>query len=187
MPTQLPRGLYRVDFALLDVSTSQPGTPIISTRPRRLAMTYQADTFDIEGGDVQLEQGENNERYELELETAGFELALLGALGGSGTPDTTGTGPTLVTSITKNLNSHQRSYGRLRAQQRDKEGGHTTYIFPRVAAAGEPTMTANQGEYATPTMALVAYAATVAQTGPPAFAVGDLYTIEQAVTYVALA
>ncbi|HEY7119313.1 MAG TPA: hypothetical protein VH475_22170 [Tepidisphaeraceae bacterium] len=186
MALQLPRGLYRVDFALLDVSTSQPGTPILSTRPRRVAMTYQADTFDIEGGDVQLEQGENNERYELEFETAGLEIAFMGALIGS-TPATTGTGATLVTRLTKNLNANQRSYGRLRAQQRDKSGGHTTYIFPRVAASSEPTITANQGEYATPTMALVAYAATVAQTGPPVFAVGDLYTIEEAATYAALA
>lgn len=182
MALQLPRGLYRVDFAPLDGVTSLPGTAILSTRPRRLAMTYAADTFDIEGGDVQLEQGENNERYDLEFEAAGLELAFLGALVGV-TLDTAGTGDTLVTSLTKNLNANQRGYGRLRAQQRDKSGGHTTYIFPRVAAAGEPTMTANQGEYATPTIALVAYAATVAQTGPPAFAVGDLYTIEEAATY----
>ncbi len=186
MALQLPRGLYRVDFALLNVTTSQPGTPILSTRPRRVAMTYQADTFDIEGGDVQLEQGENNERYELEFESAGLELAFYGALIGV-TPSTSGASETLVTTLKKNLNAHQRAYGRLRAQQRDKSGGHTVYNFPRVAAAGEPTITANQGEYATPTIALVAYACTVAQTGPPIFAVGDLYSIEEAVTYAALA
>jgi Flp pilus assembly pilin Flp len=186
MALQLPRGLYRVDFALLDITTSLPGTAVLSTRPRRLAMTYQADTFDVEGGDVQLEQGENNERYELEFEAAGLELSFLAALVGV-TLVTTGTGSTLKTTLTKNLNANQRSYGRLRVQQRDKSGGHTTYMFPRVAAAGEPTITANQGEYATPTVALVAYAATVAQTGPPAFAVGDLYSFEQAATYAILA
>jgi hypothetical protein len=186
MALQLPRGLYRTDFALLNVGTSLPGTPILSTRPRRLAMTYQSDTFDVEGGDVQLEQGTNNERIELEFESAGIEYAFYGALIGS-TPTTTGTGATLVTTLTKNLNSNQRGYGRLRAVQQDKSGGMTTYMFPRVSAAGEPTITANQGEYATPTIALVAYACTVAQTGPPAFAVGDIYKIEEAATYAPLA
>lgn len=185
MALQLARGLYRVDFALLNVGTSVPGTPVLSTRPRRVAMTYQADTFDVEGGDVQLEQGENNERYELEFEVAGLELAFLAPLVGV-TLGTAGTGATLVTTLKKNLNSNQRSYGRLRVQQRDKSGGMTVYAFPRVAAAGEPTMTANQGEYATPTIALVAYAATVAQTGPPAFAVGDLYSVEESATFAAL-
>ena len=121
MPTQLPRGLYRVDFALLNTTTGEPGTQILSTRPRRLAMTYQADTFDIEGGDVQLEQGENNERYELELETAGFEMALLAAFEGV-TLATSGTGPTLVTSLTKNLNGHQRAYGRLQSAATRQRG-----------------------------------------------------------------
>ena len=102
MALQLPRGLYRVDFALLDITTSLPGTAVLSTRPRRLAMTYQADTFDVEGGDVQLEQGENNERYELEFESAGLELTFLAALVGV-TLSTSGTGSTLKTTLTKNL------------------------------------------------------------------------------------
>ena len=48
-------------------------------------------------------------------------------------------------------------------------------------------MTANQGEYATPTIALVAYAATMARPGRRPLRSAISTRIEQAVTYVALA
>lgn len=119
-------------------------------------------------------------------------LAALAALEGV-TLGTSGSGSTLVTTLAKNVTSDQRPYVRLRAQQKDKLGGSTIYTFYKTTLNGSPTFNAAQGEYATPTLPLVAVPAAVAVgavTGPPAYpavAVGDLYRIQQEATYAALA
>lgn len=182
---QLPRGLYDVDFTLIDDAGALVGSPIGNIYPRRLAQTYQADTFDIEAADQRLEQGEHNERMNLELEVAGFPLALIAALEGS-TVETSGSGDTLKSLIRKNVVTHQRPFGRLRSQQHDKGAGHTTFIFPKVAAASSMSTTANQGEYATPTMSLVAYPVTDADATTSSV-VGDFFYLVQGATAVALA
>jgi hypothetical protein len=185
-----PKGLYQVDYTVL-VTGAPSGTPVLSTKPRRLTRTYESDTFTLEGGDAILESGENNERITLELEVAGLELALMAALRGT-IVNTTGTGATLKSWIANNI-LDSAPHGRLRAQQRDKSGGDTVYSFPNVTAAGLPSGDLNQGEYMTQTIPLTAYAAEVAVAqvvGPPmepAVVVGDIQQILQEATYAALA
>jgi hypothetical protein len=185
-----PKGFYRVDWTVLDESGAPTGTPVLSTRPRRLTRNYEADTFSLEGGDAVLEEGENNQRISLELEVAGLELALMAALTGE-TVVTTGSGATLESVVSHNINS-ARPHGRLRAQQREKDGGHTIYSFPNVTAGGLPSGDLDQGAYMTQTIGLTAYAAedaVAAVVGPPAIpevVVGDVMQIIQGATYAAL-
>lgn len=185
-----PKGLYQVDYTVLS-SGAPTGTPVLSTKPRRLTRTFESDTFSLEGGDAILESGENNQRITLELEVAGLELAIMASLRG-GTVTTTGSGSTLQSWVANNI-LDSAPHGRLRAQQREKDGGHTIYSFPNVTAAGLPSGDLNQGEYMTQTIPLVAYAAETAVsavTGPPlepAVVVGDMQQIMQGATYGALA
>jgi hypothetical protein len=181
---QLPRGLFDVGINPLD-SSGQPTTLISGFKPQSLSATYQSDTFNISGGDVLLEQGEDNERIELSLQTAGLPLDAIAALEGT-TVTTTGTGSTLKSVLTKNLNTDERPYVQVIAQQKDKEGGDTTYLFPKAFATGSPTLNPAQGQYLTPTIPLTAVSATDAVTGPPAVAVGDFYIITQNATFAAL-
>lgn len=185
-----PKGFYHVDWTVLS-SGLPSGTPVLSTKPRRLTRTFNADTFSLEGGDAVLEQGENNQRIDLELEVAGLELALMAAFTG-GTVVTTGSGGTLDTVLTYNINT-ARPHGRLRAQQREKDGGHTIFSFPNATPAGLPSGDLDQGAYMTQTIGLTAYAAETvvsAVTGPPAepaVALGDIMQTIQNATYYALA
>lgn len=186
MALQLPKGLYNVGVAVLDATTEVPGTLISNFYPRSLSPSYANDTFDIQGGDVLLEQGEFNERYEMNLETAGIPMAALAMFEGV-TNTTTGSGATLITFMKKNVTANPRPYFRLRAQQKDKSGGSTVYWFYRSTLSGSPTFGMSQGEYQTPQIPIVATPATVAVTGPPVVAVNDLYQVEQQATYGALA
>lgn len=185
-----PKGLYQVDYT--ELTAGEPsGTPVLSTKPRRLTRTYESDSFSLEGGDAILESGENNERITLELEVAGLELAMMAALRGN-TVTTTGSGSTLQSWIANNI-LDSAPHGRLRAQQREKDGGHTIFSFPNVTAAGLPSGDLNQGEYMTQTIPLTAYSAetaVAAVAGPPlepAVVVGDIQQIMQGATYGALA
>lgn len=184
MTLQMPRGLYDVGIDPLDGS-GQPTTLISGFHPQSLSMTYQSDTFNVSGGDQLLEQGEDNERIELTLQTAGLPLAAIAALEGT-TVVTTGSGGTAKSVLTKNVNSNQRPYAQVIAQQKDKTGGDTTILFPKASASGSPTLNPGQGQYLTPTIPLIAYPATDAVTGPPAIAAGDLYVITQRATFAAL-
>lgn len=192
MALQLQRGLYRIDFSPLDTTTGAPGTPVLTTRPRSAGSTYEADTYDIEGGDAKLESGENNESMSIDVETAGIDLAFEAAVEGT-TVVTTGSGATAESVMVKNVNANQRVPGRLRTQQRDKTGGHTIISFPKANLAGSPSRNAAQGEYMTPTMTFTAVPATdavAADAGPPAVpavTAGDLYQIIVGATYYALA
>lgn len=189
---QLPRGLYDVGLQVLDATTEAAGSIIQNFYPRSLSETYQSDTASIDGGDARLEDLAFNERYEMSLETAGLPMAALAMMEGV-TLGTAGSGSTLVTTLVKNISSNQRPYFRLRAQQKDKGGGATVYTFFKSAANGSPTFNQAQGEYATPTIPIIAVPAAVAVgavTGPPAYpavVVGDLYRIQQLATYAALA
>lgn len=190
---QLPRGLYDVGIQVLDATTEAAGSIIQNFYPRSLSETYQSDTASIDGGDQRLEDLVFNERYEMSLETAGLPLAALAAMEGTGTLGTAGSGSTLVTTLRKNVLTHVRPFFRLRAQQKDKNGGSTIFTFYKTTLNGSPTFNAAQGEYATPTLPLIAIPAAVvvgAVTGPPAYpavAIGDLYRIQQEATYAALA
>jgi hypothetical protein len=185
MAIQLQKGLFDVAIAVLDATTEAPGTTIHNFYPRSLSATYQNDSSSIDGGDARLEDNQFNERYELSLETAGLPMAALAALEGV-TLATSGSGSTLVTTLTKNVTSNVRPYVRLRAQQKDKSGGATTYFFWRTTLSGSPTLNMAQGEYSTPTLPLIATPATVVVAGPPAVAVNDLFAFEVKATYAAL-
>lgn len=190
MAGQFPKGFYNVDYTVLS-SGAPTGTPVLSTIPRRLTRSFESDTSSLEGGDAVLETGESNQRITMELEMAGLELAFMAAARGT-TVTTSGSGSTLQSYMTGNVND-AAPHARLRAQQRDKSGGHTIYSFPNVTASGHPSGDLNQGDYMTQTMAFTAYpaeTAVTAVTGPPlepAVAVGELYQILQGATYAALA
>ena len=184
MALQFPKGLFNVGIELLD-GTGEPGTLIDGFYPRSLNPSYASDTASIEGGDTRLEEDTSNDRYDMTLQTAGLALAAIAAMEGT-TVVTTGTGSTLVNAITKNVTDGRPAF-RLRAQQRDKTGGVTEYVFPKVSAVGSPTLTGiAQNTYLTPDLPLQAVPATEAQTGPPVFAEGDLYAILQLATFAAL-
>lgn len=182
MGDQFSRGLFDLDFALHDGTGLPTTTEIKAPFPQRLAATYQSDSASISGKDQQLETLEFNERYEIEIQHAGVPLAFFAALLGV-TLGTAGSGATLVTTLTKNVSSNQRSPGRLRAQQKDKTGGDLTWSFPKVNASGEPSITMENGTYNEPTIALTAVPATQAVTG---IAVGDLYSLQLSATFAAL-
>jgi hypothetical protein len=181
---QLGRGLFDAGISVLDAE-EVPGTLIHNFLPRSCTETYQSDTANIDAADARQEDLQFNERYEMSLEVAGLPLAALGALEGV-TVATSGSGATLATWVTKNVTANQRPYVRFVLQQKDKTGGATEYTFPRVSASGSPTLNQAQGQYLTPTIPLIATPATKAVTGPPAFAVGDLYKFNQKATYAAL-
>lgn len=189
MALQLPRGLFNVGIRVL--ADGVPGSLIAGFRPQQINPAYQSNEFNIQGGDVRLEQGHDDERYEFTLTTAGWPLAGLAAMAGS-TVVTTGADETAESVIAINATDPQPRF-QLVAQQRDATGGDTSYLFPECQENGKPGWTANQGEYATPEIPIVAYAATTAvagSAGPPevqAVAVGDLVILRQRATFAALA
>lgn len=182
---QFPRGLRDVDLTELDDSGALGGTVIGNIYPISVGATYQSDTAELVAADVRQEQSESNERYNITLKVGGTPLAVIAMMEGS-TVETSGTGATLKSLVRKNVSSNQRPFFRLRAQQRDKAGGHTTWIWPKVSAAGSISVTANQNEYAEPEIALVAYPVTEADATVSS-AESDFYYLVQGATFVALA